>query len=264
MKIEFLEQDSELNAVIAVINGQRKILSLSKTIKDVIEMPGIPVVDHQQTELSVKAFTDTANELMKMSVEGRSSYPKEESTDIQREDLVKVVNIAKGLSDTAGNELVTRYGLVNGNIYRVLKVNATNIVMPNDPDKMTKIINSLEIIDDQAPRPERIAVFPNEVVLYKKRDKKQSVVVNKISELLKCPYCGETNALILEGDIFKGKCSKCDAAIEIERITEQCPNEKCFDANKLRNKVALYRYNGSYVGQCGVCKTQAEKKAQKS
>jgi hypothetical protein len=184
--------------------------------------------------------------------------------EIQREDLIQIQNVMSGLKDASGNELSKREGIKQGGVYRVLKINQ-NIITTPDPQNpegepiMTKIVNSYEVIDDKAPRPERLSVFPSECVLFKKREKKISIVKPVFSEFLKCPNCGEVNALVLKGNKFEGSCGKCGEKNSIERVIELCPNEKCVDAGKARSKVACYLYEGKFVGTCGNCKTSVEK-----
>ena len=263
MKVEFLEQDDEGQHVIAVINGQRKILSTSKTVADILKMvplgqsplpaepqssaDGLGVGAGAGQESSVSALPDAAT---------TSADP---SSEIQREDLVKVVNVVKGLSGADGQELSPRQGVYAGGIYRVWKVNQNLVTLPDRPDELTRIVNSLEVIDDKSARPELITLFPNEVVLHQKRKKAHSVVEVKKSEFLKCQVCGETNALILFGDKYEGKC-KCGSFNSIERIIVPCENEKCVDKDKHRNQVSLFLTGESYIGSCGVCKTGMEKK----
>ena len=184
--------------------------------------------------------------------------------EIQREDLIQIQNVMSGLKDASGNELVKREGIKSGGVYRVLKINQNIITTPDpaNPDGepiMTKIVNSYEVIDDKAPRPERLSVFPSECVLFKKREKKISIVKPVFSELLKCANCGEVNAFVLKGNKFEGVCPKCNEKNSIERVIELCQNEKCVDAGKARSKVACYLYDGKFTGVCGTCKTSVEK-----
>ena len=184
---------------------------------------------------------------------------KDNSQTIQREDLVQVTNLIPGLKDEGGNELVDR-GIIQGGIYRVMKINQNVLVLPDKPDEMTTIVNSYEVIDDKSAIPRRLSVFPHEVQLYKKRLKDKSIKTGKVSELLKCSACGKENAFVLDGSSFVGKCADCAAENKIERVIEKCVNEKCVDTGGVRSSVALYHYGEEYSGQCGTCKTAMSKK----
>ncbi len=182
--------------------------------------------------------------------------------EIQREDLIQLSNVQKGLCDMSGNELDKRQ-VKQGGIYRVLKVHQQVIAMPNleNPEgepKMTKIVNSYEVLDDKAATPERLVVFPQECVLYKKREKKFSIVKPVFSEFLKCQNCGEMNAFVLKENKFEGVCPKCQEKNSIERMIELCSNEKCLDAGKARSKVSLFLYGEKFTGVCGNCKSSME------
>ena len=179
------------------------------------------------------------------------------SNKIQREDLVQVTNMMQGLKDKDGSEMVDR-GIVQGGIYRVMKINQNMIVMPDKPDELTAIISSYEVVDDKAAIQRRLAVFPSEVTLYKKRTKDKSIKTNKVSEILKCSSCGKENAFVLNGSKFEGKCGECGADNSIERITDLCPNEKCL-SNGERSKMNLYQYDGKFSGACGQCKATVTK-----
>jgi hypothetical protein len=258
MQIEFFETDESGEHIIAVIDRRRMILSTSKTVADILKM----VPKGESTLLPeipepIKRQVEALAEVVDSKIEDAISTNE---TDIQREDKVKLIAIVAGLKDASGNELSPRQGLVTGAVYRVVKVNQTIITVPgaNGESELKKFINSLEVIDDTAPRPERITVLANEVQLYQKRGK-QPFSFGVISEILRCPACGHDNAFILDGDSFKGTCDNCKQIVSVSRLIEFCSNEKCLDSNKNRSKVALYLYGNKYAGVCGVCKTQTEK-----
>ncbi len=240
-------------------------------------MPGIPVVTEHPIKKTVQAMTDAFNGVIENALEpehadqrigravvaGHEAMLKDlpenrkssDSTEIQREDLVRLVSVTKGLSDAGGNELSPRQGISPGAIYRIFKVHQTLVVLPDKPDELTKIVQYYEAIDDSSARPELVTLFPHEIVLHKKRDKAHSVVKVVFSEFLKCSECGDTNALVLNGSTFKGDCQKCGHHNEIERMIELCSNEKCVDSGKKRTQVSLFLYDGKFQGSCGTCKT---------
>ena len=164
MKIELLQDTQEDGHIIAIINGQQKILRTDKTIAEVL---GIPSVRQLESTLPTESPAPKSD----------SHEPNGEtvanSNDLQKQDKVKVVGYIAGLKDASGNELAPRPGVVPGGIYRVEKINQTIITIP-DPDhegesKMEKIINSIEAINDASDRPELVTLLPGEFVLYKKR-----------------------------------------------------------------------------------------------
>lgn len=264
MKIEFLEGSQDDGHIIAIINGQQKIVRTDKTVADILKMPGIPAVilepEKPQPTFKVGDRVSMNGQEAVITHEATSEpfKPDASETEIQREDLVKVVSMVKGLSDAGGQELAPRQGVYTGGIYRVYKVHQTLVTLPDKPDELTRIINSLEVIDDKSPRPELIILFPNEVVLYQKRKKSHSVVELKKSTFLKCQECGAENAFVLNGDKYEGPC-KCGFFNSIERIILPCDNEKCLNVKKERNTVSLFLSGDKFSGACGNCKQGMER-----
>ena len=178
---------------------------------------------------------------------------KDQSNEIQKEDLIQVTNMIHGLKGMDGSELIDR-GIVQGGIYRVAKINQVSLVMPDKPDELTVIVQTYEVIDDKSAIPRRLSVSPQEVSLFKKRLKNKSVKIKKMSEFLKCEKCGEMNALVLEGNNFVGTCGGCGEKVDIERVIENCTNDKCRDSSGARTKVSLFLYGEEFSGVCGTCR----------
>jgi hypothetical protein len=240
MRIDIEGDDSQFNGgkaknIIAIVDGKRMILPIKVKIAD----------------LMVTAMPSQAE---KAPIVAPQSIIEDTSTEIQREDLIRITNIMPRFNDIGGKELMDS-GLVNGGIYRVFKVHQNMVTLPDKPDVLTKIINSYEVIDDHSAQPRLLSAYPQEVQLYKKREKIHSGKGNGIvSEFLKCPECNEINALLLDGDYFVGLC-KCGHENKIERLTVLCPNDKCVnEITKERSKVSIFLYGDTYKGICGQCK----------
>ena len=205
MIVEILSDDSAFNKgkiknFVIKINGEQMIIPAKTKIVDLMVV--IPN--------DVKAKGEVAEPIVMQS---------NNDTEIQREDLIKVVNLAVGLKDMSGNELVDRH-ITAGGIYRVLAVSQVTVALPDKPDELTKIVQHYEVIDDKSARPERLIVLPSEVALYKKgRTAPEKPMV--MSELYKCGFCNTENALLLDTakNKYVGKCinPECGKDIEIDR-----------------------------------------------
>lgn len=163
---------------------------------------------------------------------------------IEKEDIVTLVRLEdRGLGATCL--------LVVGNQYRVIGIKSTGVTLPGT-DCVTSQVQSYDIVDDNAARPERTMVFPHEVVLFRKRTPVQKAVKPKVEEILACPSCKEENALALDKDTFKGTCGHCNAEIKIKRIIRKCTNKKC------KGKASLFEIDGGYRGNCPECNAVVE------
>lgn len=169
----------------------------------------------------------------------------DKSNVIEREDIVTLVKaLPRGEGETTDH-------LIIGHEYRVLSVHSSGVTLPGT-STITKIVHSYDIINDTAPRPERIRVHPSEVQLLRKRKPPVPKVAGKIEEILACPNCQALNACYLEDQVFKGQCTSCKGDYVIERVIEKCPTDKC------GNDVSLFLYNNVFQGKCNKCQCLLE------
>ena len=120
------------------------------------------------------------------------------------------------------------------------------------PVTQQRLVEGYDVIDDTAAMPERMRVFPDEVVLKRKR---LSAIIPKttfIEEILPCPSCQVANVLVLDGSDFKGKCEACGVDITIARVIRKCLTTKC------DQEVSCFDVGGKYAGTCGKCKAKIE------
>lgn len=141
----------------------------------------------------------------------------DQSLTIQREDLVKVVNVLPRFKDQTGNELMDP-GIEAGGIYRVMKINKAVIVDPSTQE-LVDCVNNYEIINDKSATPVRLIAYPGEVVLHQKRKGKISKVT-RMEEIVKCE-CGFDNSLFLNNKTnkYEGVCSnpECGQSLVADR-----------------------------------------------
>ena len=163
-----------------------------------VKPPGTPAVFSGVMAAASAAAASTGNE------------------EIGKEDLVKCVKV----EDRGEGATVD---IVVGGIYRVLKVLKSGGVVDG---KMVSVVNSYDLIDDNAPTPRRIFAFPHEVVFYKKRKSPMPKVQGKIEELFACPVdgCGVKMVAYKEPDgRFRGTCWKCNFTAEFEGVKNAQP-----------------------------------------
>lgn len=166
----------------------------------------------------------------------------DKSNIIEKEDIVTLVML------DPGREKDETCLLEVGQELRVIKVKYGGTVI----DGVAPQAQQYDVVNDQSGRPERTVVYPHEVRLKRKRMPPVAVLEHKFEEMLPCPSCSAVNALMLEGDEFKGVCSECQCDIIISRIIAKCKTPKC------NGKVSCFDVGGSYEGQCNQCKAKIE------
>lgn len=173
---------------------------------------------------------------------------KDMSTTIEKEDVVTCIRVDEGRDKEATCMLML------GQDYRVLKVHQSTVTLPGQ-NEVSKLVRGYDVIDDKAATPERIYVFPHEVVFKHKRVSQVIPLERKVEELLLCPHCSTPTAVVLEGSNFKGTCGSCLMDIEIARIIVNC---KTFSCAKEGRQVSCIDYGGKYQGKCNTCSSVIE------
>lgn len=135
----------------------------------------------------------------------------DKSNIIEKEDIVTLVKLHE--RDTTYSGTVSP--LVVGMDYRVIE-----IFGPFHPVTQKRIVQGYDVLDDSAPTPERMRVYPDEVDLKHKRTSEIVPVIHVTEEILPCPSCQAKNSLVLESDTFKGQCDHCGVEIGIARIVK--------------------------------------------
>lgn len=170
----------------------------------------------------------------------------DKSNEIEKEDIVTLIKLnPRDLQFSGMNS-----PLLIGMDYRVIEIFGPRISINGILKQMP---NSYDVIDDHAATPERMRVFPDEIVLKSKRVLQGIEKVSAIEEILPCPACQKNNSLRLEGTDFKGSCDECGVDISIGRITTTCKNTSCKD-----NKVSCFDVGGRYEGNCNKCRSSIE------
>lgn len=209
-------------------------------VQSIEEVPKIAIAFSSPTVVNKKAITASVDK----------------SNIIEKEDIVTMVKLHA--RDTTYNG--TMSPLMVGMDYRVIKVIGPTIPT-HDGKGVRKIIEGFEVIDDHAPTPERMIVYPDEVVLKSKRLSEIVEVIHKIEEILPCPHCSTKNSLALEGSDFKGVChglgkeTGCGVEISIARIITKCLTPSC---KKENIEVSCFDVGGKYEGTCGKCSSRLE------
>lgn len=157
----------------------------------------------------------------------------DKSYTIEKEDIVKLIMLDPGRNKDQTCLLVV------GQELRVITIRKSN-----------NIVTSYEVVDDLCPRPERTTVYPQEVVLLRKRTPKEAILELKIEEIIPCPHCNVPNPLFLDGSEFKGICSECKQDIVVARIIKKCQTSTCA---KDSQEVSCLDVGGKYEGQCNKC-----------
>lgn len=169
----------------------------------------------------------------------------DKSNIIEKEDIVTLINLDEGRNKDATCSLIV------GQELRVIGVISTGVTLPGT-DEITKIVQGYDVVNDKGDRPERTRVFPNEVALLRKRTAPVIVKNNAISEILNCTHCNAPNALVLDGDCYKGECTDCHLDISISRVIKVCRTDKC------GNDVSCFDVGGKYKGKCNKCQSIVE------
>jgi hypothetical protein len=202
-------EDGKDRHIIAIIDGKQLILPVEKTLEEIVRIgerlskkpkytPGHPPTDPRLTN-EVDVVVHPAMEV------------PENSNEIQVGDIV--LYQPKGIA--GGYTPEERCEMMNGKLqigaqYRVL-------ALPEDDS------GSIDIINDQAPSPQRITIGRFEVVLHKKTPKVHVQVKQQFEQILDCPNgCKltkksgdiigpETVVLIREEgqDHYEGQCQTC-------------------------------------------------------
>ncbi len=173
----------------------------------------------------------------------RQSTAIDRSNIIEKEDIVTMVKLHE--RDTTFSGTVSP--LMVGMDYRVIEVFG-----PFHPVTQKRLPSGYDVIDDTAPTPERMRVFPDEVVLKSKRLSKVVEVIHKIEEILPCPACQVNNPLTLNKDEFTGTCQACGQDIVIARIIKKCNTTGC------GQDVSCFDVGEKYEGKCGKCNSKIE------
>lgn len=191
-------------------------------------------------------LTDKFNDIVKESgifdTPVKTLKPQFDAVDksfiIEKEDIVKLIMLDPGRNKDATCLLVL------GQELRVQTIRKSN-----------NMVTSYEVVDDHSPRPERTTVFPQEVILLRKRTPPSTVLELKIEEILPCPSCTANNALVLEGSEFKGVCANCQQDIVIARIFKKCTTKSCVKSGQ---EVSCFDVGGKYEGKCNKCGVHVE------
>jgi len=199
MKIEICEDNGFMNdgkptLVILLIDGTRRVpYPADKTIQqlyeDVAKMGNGPLVKDNFNDMPLDIHPLP---MTRWGVDHVAGAIKDYNKIIQREDIVKCI---KAYGREGNNDLVV------GNEYRVI-----------DIEKVNGQVYSYEVIDDNAPIRYRISVAPEEIELLRKAPI-QPPKNNSYRDIIKKCECGEQNALVLTGDKYVGKCSKCGCSL---------------------------------------------------
>lgn len=224
MKIELGENDSLLfedgiprSIVVTVITdgGKKHVFpypsekSMSALYADVKRLTGLT---GEQVKISSALSLET---LPSVPTETPAPAPPISSNpnEIEAEDIVRCVNV---FSRYDGPGQPPTVELQTGAEYRVLKVHRMMVDVPGQGQ--IRQATGYDIINDNAPVPKRVTVFPNEVVLVRKRAPAAPKVL-KFEMMAACGYCGTDNALAIDEirNIYVGSCSKCGKLIEAER-----------------------------------------------
>lgn len=225
--ISALYQD--LNAIAPVVAE-----SVPEIIEDIVIMGGL----EGKPKKHIATFTNRP-------VEEKTLVGK--SNTIEKEDIVTIVKLHERKDNFSGTESPLMIGMD----YRVIKVMGPTIPTP-DGKGVKKVVQGYEIIDDTAPTPERMIVYPDEVQLKNKRLSQVIKKVQAIEEMLPCPSCRTMNSLTLDGTDFKGNCEACGVDIDIGRMIKKCPSVGC------GQEVSCFDVGGKYEGLCGKCKSNIE------
>ena len=170
---------------------------------------------------------------------------------IEKEDIVTLVKLNPRDIHFSG----TISPLVVGMDYRVLAVMGPKIPTP-DGKGIKQIIHGFEVIDDNAPTPERMIVTPDEVQLKRKRILIGIEKTSVIEEMLPCPNCGILNSLALDNEKFVGVCKGfgkvigCGQSIAIKRVISSC--------NACKVSVSCFDNGTKFEGHCPKCKAVIE------
>lgn len=178
MKIEFLETDDTGEHVIIVIDGRRKIIPTSKTVKEIMETkflhtaPAVLDGDRPSGPVEIQPG-DTLNV----------------STQIQRNDTVKFLGFPQEDGTMGGDE---SGDLVAGGLYKVIDVNKYTVA----------------IINPASDFPIRLTVNKANLVLVEKGERVTQK--KQVFEMLAKCTCGQDMALEKqkEGN-YMGICPKC-------------------------------------------------------
>lgn len=181
---------------------------------------------------------------------GQSKVKEDKSNVIEKEDIITLIKLNPRDTVYSG----TMSPLIVGMDYRVLAVLGPKIPTP-DGKGIRTVVQGYEVIDDQAPTPERMIVTPDEVQLKNKRLSKIIEKVSTVEEVLACPACQVNNPLTLKDNSFVGTCTACGVEISITRIISHCKTPNC---KKDGVKVSCFDVGGKYEGQCGTCRAKIE------
>jgi hypothetical protein len=198
MRIELLEDDSLANGgkaknIVVSIDGNRMILPIRTKLSELVEMVKkanlipIPVKEENVPVIAPEAIKQAL-------LEG----------SIEKEDIVRCIHV---MERAQGADVDIRVG----GEYRVLGIKKISVNGQTLPEHY-------DIIDDNAPIPRRVMVWPSEIMLLRKHVPGPKKVL-VFEERTICGFCGEDNALILDKSKNKycGVCTKCHKEIEIER-----------------------------------------------
>lgn len=168
----------------------------------------------------------------------------DKSNIIEKEDIVTLIKLNPRDLQFSGMQSPLMVGMD----YRVIEV-----LGGTHPVTQQKMPSGYDVIDDTAPTPERMRVFPDEVQLKRKRVFLGIEKTSAIEEIIPCPACQKNNSLRLEGDSFIGTCDACGVDMAIARIFSTCKNNSCKD-----NKVSCFDVGGKYEGHCNKCRSVIE------
>lgn len=238
--------------------AEKSIAALYQDLRAIAPQVGDQKVDiTSYAEAKGQAGVNTIKETFKAAYEPPSPNKTpltktDKSNVIEKEDIVTMVKL---------NERDTVYSgmqspLMVGMDYRVIE-----IFGKHHPVTGNRMVNGYDVIDDTAATPERMRVFPDEIVLKSKRVLLGVEKTSAVEEILPCPACQFNNSLQLEGSDFKGVCQSCGVDIVIGRITTTCQTPACkkdASGRNIETKVSCFDVGDKYEGTCGKCRSTIE------
>jgi len=217
MKIElcedngFLSADGKPTLVVLVVTSEsgkvirvpysanKRISDLYKEIRQIKITEDIKMIeDFVNKEDSAECVGCVGTNICVIPEEPVKAPQAENHNVIEREDIVKCVKF----NHSDGADPI--FNLLKGQEYRVI-----NII------KEKGAIVCYEVLDDKANSLIRMPAFPDEIELVRKAVR--GAPRKQVFEITKRCVCGETVALMLEGDKYVGKCEKCREELKENR-----------------------------------------------
>ena len=175
-------EDKMPRNVMVTANGKYYPFSVEKTILEIYQR--IVGEDTTGTQINAPILNSDVPLIVKTS--------PNISTEIQREDIVRCINIEK--REDAGDELKM------GGEYRVIDIAKSN----------GQVIY-YEVLDDSAPTKYRLVLRPTECELARKAKPKEKKI-EIFQQVVKCESCKEEMVLHKIDDIYQGICEFCKTA----------------------------------------------------